>query len=98
VAPGAAATPAKAQVAVPTEAKATKEKKPKMVRDSVTIPKSEYQALDVMKHRAAALQTMVKKTELIRGGIKLLSTLPDAAFLAAIAAVPSLKTGRPSKD
>jgi hypothetical protein len=98
VAPGAAATPAKAQVAVPTEAKATKEKKPKMVRDSVTIPKAEYQALDAMKQRAAQLQTMVKKTELIRAGIKHLSSLPDAAFLAAIAAVPSLKTGRPSKD
>jgi len=98
VAPGAAATPAKAQVAVPTEAKATKEKKPKMVRDSVTIPKAEYQALDAMKQRAAQLQTMVKKTELIRAGIKHLSSLPDAAFLAAIGSVPSLKTGRPSKD
>jgi hypothetical protein len=98
VAPGAAATPAKAQVAVPTEAKVTKEKKPKMVRDSVTIPKAEYQALDAMKQRAAQLQTMVKKTELIRAGIKHLSSLPDAAFLAAIGSVPSLKTGRPSKD
>ena len=98
VAPGPTATPAKAQVAVPTEAKVTKEKKPKMVRDSVTIPKAEYQALDAMKQRAAQLQTMVKTTELIRAGIKHLSSLPDAAFLAAIAAVPSLKTGRPSKD
>ena len=98
VAPITPAAPTKAQVSVPTEAKVTKEKKPKMVRDSVTIPKAEYQALDVMKHRAAALQTLVKKTELIRAGIKLLSSLPDAAFLAAIAAVPSLKTGRPSKD
>lgn len=79
------------------EAKNTKEKKQKMVRDSVTIPKAEYQALDAMKQRAAQLKTMVKKTELIRAGIKHLSSLPDTAFLAAIAAVPSLKTGRPSK-
>jgi hypothetical protein len=98
VAPVAPTLPAKTPAAAPHEAKTTKEKKPKMVRDSVTIPKAEYQALDVMKHRAAELKTMVKKTELIRAGIKLLSTLPDAAFLAAIAAIPSLKTGRPSKD
>lgn len=93
-----ASAPAAAPVTKPSEAKAIKEKKPKMVRDSMTIPKAEYQALDAMKQRAAQLQTIVKKTELIRAGIKLLSTLPDAAFLTAVAAVPSLKTGRPSKN
>lgn len=93
---GAAA--AQASVLPVPETKTSKEKKQKMVRDSVTIPKAEYQALETMKQRAALLQTMVKKTELIRAGIKHLSSLPDAAFLAAIAAVPNLKTGRPSKD
>lgn len=88
---------AKATALPAPEAKASKEKKQKMVRDSVTIPKAEYQALDAMKQRAAQLKTMVKKTELIRAGIKHLASLADAAFLAAIADVPSLKTGRPSK-
>jgi hypothetical protein len=68
-----------------------------MVRDSVTIPKAEYLVLEAMKQRAAQLKVTVKKTELIRAGMKHLATLPDAVFLAAIAAVPSLKTGRPSK-
>lgn len=77
--------------------KLAKDKKPKMVRDSVTIPKAEYMVLDTMKQRAAQLKVTVKKTELIRAGMKHLATLPDAVFLAAIAAVPSLKTGRPSK-
>lgn len=77
--------------------KLAKDKKPKMVRDSVTIPKAEYMVLDAMKQRAAQLKVMVKKTELIRAGMKHLATLPDAVFLTAIAAVPSLKTGRPSK-
>ncbi len=77
--------------------KLAKDKKPKMVRDSVTIPKAEYAVLDAMKQRAAQLKVTVKKTELIRAGMKHLATLPDAVFLAAIAAVPSLKTGRPSK-
>jgi hypothetical protein len=69
-----------------------------MVRDSVTIPKAEYLVLDALKLRATELKTTVKKTELIRAGIKALAAFPDAAFLAAIAAVPSLKTGRPLKS
>jgi hypothetical protein len=87
----------KAAVAATAAGKMVKDKKPKMVRDSVTIPKAEYMVLDAMKLRAAQLKVTVKKTELIRAGIKQLSSLSDTVFLAAIAAVPSLKTGRPSK-
>ncbi len=77
--------------------KTTKIKKPKMVRDSFTIPKMEYAVLETMKERSAKLLSPAKKTELFRAGIKALAALPDAAFLAAIQAVPSLKTGRPAK-
>lgn len=87
----------KAASAVAGASKIVKDKKPKMVRDSVTIPKAEYMVLDAMKQRAAQLKVTVKKTELIRAGMKHLATLSDTVFLAAIAAVPSLKTGRPSK-
>ena len=92
-----AAVNSKAPV-VATASKPQKDKKPKMVRDSVTIPKAEYLVLDALKLRATELKTTVKKTELIRAGIKALAAFPDAAFLAAIAAVPSLKTGRPLKS
>lgn len=85
----------KATVAV---SKPGKVKKPKMVRDSLTIPKLEYAVLDALKLRAAKLASPVKKTELIRAGIKAIAAMPDAAFLAAIRAVPSLKTGRPAKS
>ena len=36
--------------------KPAKDKKPKMVRDSVTIPKAEYLVLEAMKQRAAQLK------------------------------------------
>jgi len=78
-------------------AKPAKEKKPKLVRDSFTFPKAEYEVLEAMKQRATKLKVTVKKTELLRAGIKSLAALGDAAFLSAIAAVPSLKTGRPAK-
>jgi len=80
------------------KAKPVKVKKPKMVRDSFTMPKAEFAVIDALKNRAANLKKPAKKTELIRAGIKALAAMSDAAFTAAIAAVPSLKTGRPAKS
>jgi hypothetical protein len=93
----AAKTSAKPVVAKPVAPKAPKAKKPKMVRDSFTIPKPEYDVLDVLKLRAAKLGNPIKKTELIRAGVKAIAALSDAAFKQALMAVPSLKTGRPAK-
>ncbi len=71
-------------------------KKPKLVRDSFTIPKSEFVAIDALKARAIAMGTSVKKSELLRAGLMVLRGLSDAAYKAALAAVPTLKTGRPT--
>ncbi len=89
-APPKAAPPAKV-------AKAEKPKKPKLVRDSFTIPKPEYLVLDELKQRSAKLATAVKKSELLRAGIKALAAMPDTALLAALKSVPAIKTGRPAK-
>lgn len=76
----------------------TPSKKPKLVRDSFTIPKAEFVLIEDMKSRAIALGTSVKKSELLRAGLKLLQGLNDNAYKAALAAVPTLKTGRPSSE
>jgi len=78
-------------------AKADKVKKPKLVRDSFTIPKVEYAVIDTLKERGGKLGKPVKKSELLRAGLKALAALPDLAFVAALDAVPALKTGRPAK-
>lgn len=77
--------------------KADKAKKPKMVRDSFTFPKAEYAVLDELKQRAVKLAQPIKKGELLRAGIKALTSMSDAAFLQALKAVPAIKTGRPKK-
>ena len=92
----APAAPVKPATVV-AEAKPSKTKKPKLVRDSFTIPKTEYAVLDELKQRAVKLAHPVKKSELLRAGIKALSGMSDATLLAALKAVPSIKTGRPSK-
>ena len=68
-----------------------------LVRDSFTIPKPEYLVLDALKARALVLGQAVKKSELLRAGIKALAAMNDTQFVSSIKAVPALKSGRPSK-
>ena len=77
--------------------KADKPKKPKLVRDSFTIPKIEFTVLQDLKQRAGMGGAAAKKSEILRAGIKALAAMNDAAFAAALAAVPPIKTGRPAK-
>jgi hypothetical protein len=84
-----------AKVAVAPSVKAEKPKKPKLVRDSFTIPKAEYAVLDDLKLRSSLLAQPAKKSELLRAGIKALAAMSDTALAAALAAVPAIKTGRP---
>lgn len=72
-----------------------KDKKPKLVRDSFTIPKEEYAAIEALKIRAMTLGLAIKKSELLRAGLMALTGLSDAKLKTALVAVPTLKTGRP---
>jgi hypothetical protein len=84
-----------ARPAVPNSAPVEAKIKHKLVRDSFTIPKTEYVVLETLKVRATDLKRPTKKSELIRAGIAALKTMNDKEFLAAVNGVQSLKTGRP---
>jgi hypothetical protein len=84
------------KVIVAKDVKAEKVKKPKLIRDSFTIPKAEYVVVEALKERAGKLARAAKKSELLRAGIKALAAMSDANFLSALNAVPTIKTGRPS--
>ncbi len=77
--------------------KPSKVKKPKLVRDSFTIPKDEYVVIDSLKLRGGKLGQTVKKSELLRAGIKALAAMSDIQFKAALSNVPTIKTGRPTR-
>lgn len=95
-APAAAGKPSPSPT-VKADKKKTKHEKIKVVRDSFTIPKSEYTQIATLKQRAMGLGIEAKKSELIRAGLLLLSATTDAALRKALDKVPTLKTGRPSK-
>ena len=94
--------PVKAAPAKPTKpvkaVKPAKVKKPKLVRDSFTIPKDEYVVIDVLKTRAGKLGQAIKKSELLRAGVKALAAMSDIQFKAALSNVPTIKTGRPKNS
>ena len=97
--PAAKTTAAKPEAKSPVKAKHAElaKVKHKLIRDSFTIPKSEYTVLEGLKTRATDLKRPVKKSELLRAGIAVLHKMTDKAFVAALAGIPSLKTGRPKK-
>lgn len=80
-----------------TEKDKPKTSKVKMERDSFTMPKEEYAQIATLKKRLEGLAKPAKKSELLRAGLKLLAAMDDAALQAALAAVPTIKTGRPKK-
>jgi len=66
--------------------------KQKLVRDTFTFPKTEYAVLRELKQRAAQLARPAKKSEILRAGLGVLNAMSDTAFVAALTAVPSLKS------
>ena len=94
--PKAPKAPKAPKPAAPKKAEA-KPAKIKMIRDSFTFPEADHSQLAALKKRVVALGQDVKKGELVRAGIALLTALDDKALLGAVTKVDRLKTGRPKK-
>jgi len=67
----------------------------KVVRDSFTMPHADYELIGALKQRCLGLGMAMKKSELLRAGLAVLRQLPDERLLEVVAAVESVKTGRP---
>ncbi len=75
-----------------------KVKKAKLVRDSFTMPESEYAALGAVKKACLKAGVEVKKSQLLRIGVALLSKTDVPALKKLIAGLAPLKAGRPKKE
>jgi hypothetical protein len=83
-------------LSVGKKVKITKPKKPKLVRDSFTIPEVEYIQLAELKQRCLDAGLAVKKSELLRAGLQALVSMPSDALIKQFDSIEKLKTGRPS--
>ena len=77
--------------------KSKQAKKQKVVRDSFTMPKSDYDKIAALKLKCADSGVAVKKSELLRAGLLILATATAEQLIAAVGAVETVKTGRPEK-
>jgi hypothetical protein len=81
-----------------SEDKVKRPKKEKVVRDSFTMPKSDYEKISLLKQKCLANGVHVKKGELLRAGLLILEKANIEQLTAAVAAVETVKTGRPGKS
>jgi len=98
-APVPAKAAAKAAGAAPKQAanKPKKAPKVKIVRDSFTMPQGEYQKIAEIKEICLEAGLPVKKSEVLRAGLKALAGLNAAQLQRALAGLEKIKTGRPKK-
>lgn len=75
-----------------------KGKKVKLVRDSFTMPESEYALVAQVKKRCIAKGVPAKKSEVLRAAIASFAQLSDAAIGQALAGLAPIKTGRPPNE
>jgi hypothetical protein len=96
--PVAKAAKSSAVKTVPAAASKEKHKKPKLVRDSFTMPEAEYAVLGDVKKACIAAGVEVKKSQLLRVGLVLLKGSSVTTLKAMIEALPALKAGRPKAE
>src|SRR3990167_8893944 len=89
--------PAKAAAKNPKKEHPKKEHKEKVVRDSFTMPQSEYQKIAAIKETCLKAGLPVKKSEVLRAGLKALVEMNAAQLKRSLAGLEKIKTGRPKK-
>src|SRR5450830_838481 len=96
-----AAKPAVKAVAKPvTKAEKKTElklKKIKQVRDSFTMPETEYEVLSQVKKACLKAGFEIKKSDLLRIGVSLIKNLETGKLKTLLAGLTPLKVGRPKK-
>jgi hypothetical protein len=72
--------------------------RPQLVRDSFTMPEADFSLIEALKAKALDARRAAKKSELLRAGLRLLSSLEAKALVAALDKLEPVKTGRPKKS
>lgn len=89
------------KVQIPEKAEAKKPekaRKEKAVRDSFTMPQSEYRKIAEIKEASLKVGLSVKKSEVLRAGLKALCDMNAAQLKRVLAGVEKVRIGRPKKS
>ncbi len=72
------------------------EKKEKVIRDSFTLPSSDYELIATLRQRCLTRAVNATKSEVIRAGLHILQSLSDEELIQTISSLEKVKTGRPA--
>lgn len=78
--------------------KKQKPERPKLIRDSFTIPEDDYKKIRQLKARCLEYGLELKKSELLRAGLSALESMERKEFIETVNKVERLKTGRPARQ
>ena len=70
---------------------------PKLVRDTFSMPHTDYQLIAEILERTPAMAARSTKSEIVRAGLKVLHNMDDEHLSQVLTQVRRLKTGRPTK-
>src|SRR6266568_507596 len=84
-------------VPAPPAAEPKHKTKEKLVRDSFTMPRSDFELIALLKERALTFKRPTKKSELLRAGLQAMAALNQKQLQTALDRLPLLKSGRPKK-
>lgn len=90
-------SPAAAPAAKNGKAKPSSKPRVKLVRDSFTMPESDFALVAALKKKAVGAARETKKSELLRAGLRALQALEAKALVAALDRLEPIKIGRPKK-
>ncbi len=74
-----------------------REEKIKVVRDSFTMPQTDYELITALKKRSLESGIQTTKSEILRAGLSALNQMTEVEFVSRIEAVEKIKTGRPKQ-
>ena len=66
-----------------------------MLRDSFTVPATDYERILTIKKRCLKTGTGASKSEVLRAGLTALDALSDRDLQSLFKKLPKVKTGRP---
>jgi flagellar basal body-associated protein FliL len=82
----------------PFTVKKKKSDKKKVIRDSFSFPEQDYHKISELKKICLSAGVHVKKGEILRAGLNLLTSLKLSELLKAVEKVERVRTGRPKSD
>ena len=91
-------TPKPAEVENAAPAKKKKQAKAKVIRDSFSFPEQDYVKISELKKTCLTAGVHVKKGEILRAGLLLLSQLKIDDLKQVVARVEKIPTGRPKSS